>query len=212
MRTIVFVNGQVDDYVKLAHWLEPDDTVVCADGGVYHALALNVVPDAVVGDMDSIDQATLARLMSDGIPLERHPRQKNQTDLELALDRAIRDGADEVLILAAVGGRLDQTLSNLLIVAQREWSVPIRVAANDQMAELLRGGETLTLQAQVGAVVSLIPLSGVVTGITYTGLEYNLADVTLKLGSTRAVSNVVQNYPATITIRSGLAIITQTML
>ena len=143
--------------------------------------------------------------------MERHPRSKDQTDLELALERALKDGADEVLLLGALGGRLDQTLANVLILAQRSWPVPVMVAEGDQLAQMLRGGESLALEGGAGDLVSLIPLSAEVTGITYDGLEYDLKDASLGLGSTRAVSNVVKQPPASVSIGSGLALIVQTL-
>lgn len=209
MRAIVFVNGVITDYETLSRWLEPEDYLVCADGGVYHCLALGLQPDVVVGDMDSIEADTMADLIESEIALERHPRSKDQTDLELALERAIRDGADEILMLGALGGRLDQTLANLLILAQRKWPIPLRMADGDQSAEMLHGGERLTLRAGVGKMVSLVPLSAEVTGVTYEGLEYDLTDATLKIGSTRAISNVVLHKPATVTIGTGVALVTQ---
>ncbi len=211
MRAIVFVNGAVDDYDALSKWVEADDYLVCADGGVYHCLALDLQPDVVVGDMDSVEPETLQELAAQGVELERHPRSKDQTDLELALERALEDGADEVLLLGALGGRLDQTLANVLILAQRSWPVPVMVAEGDQLAQMLRGGESLALEGRAGDLVSLIPLSAEVTGITYDGLEYDLKDASLGLGSTRAVSNVVKQPPASVSIGSGLALIVQTL-
>ena len=211
MRTIIFVNGAVSDYGALARWVQAGDTIICADGGVTHCMALGYRPQVVVGDMDSVDPDTLHRLAADGVELERHPRHKDQTDLELALERALRDGADEVLILGALGGRLDQALANILILAQRPWPVPIAVAEGNQVASVLHGGETVTLRGSRGSTVSLIPLSNEVTGVTYGGLEYDLTDAAISLGSTRAVSNVVSESPATISISTGLALIVQTL-
>jgi thiamine pyrophosphokinase len=210
-RAVVFVNGVVADHNALKQWVKPDDYLVCADGGVYHCLAIGRRPDVVVGDMDSVTAETLQELSDAGVELERYPRSKDQTDLELALERALRDGADSILLLGALGGRLDQTLANVLILTQREWPVPVAVAEGDQLASILRGGETLTLTGSPGSVVSLIPLSDEVTGITYDGLEYDLTDATLAMGSTRAVSNVVKQSPATVAIASGLALVVQTL-
>jgi thiamine pyrophosphokinase len=211
MRAIVFVNGHVADYEALSRWVKPDDYLICADGGVVHCLAIGRRPNVVVGDMDSVDAGTLDRLRSDDVVFERHPRSKDQTDLELALKRALNDGADDVLILGALGGRLDQTLANILILAQSRWPIPVRVAEGGQIAEVLQEGESVRLAGPPGSLVSLIPLCPEVTGITYTGLEYELTDATLGLGSTRAISNVVAKQPATITIRTGLALIVQTV-
>jgi thiamine pyrophosphokinase len=207
MRAVVFVNGEVQDYTALARWLRPGDHLIGADGGTRHILALNLMPDAVVGDLDSLEPATVTELIVQGVDVERYPVAKDQTDLELAIERGLRAGAEEILLLGALGGRLDQTLANLLILAQRQWPVPLRLAEGNQLAQVLRSGETLALQAAPGSTVSAIPLSAAVTGITYTGLEYPLDDATLTIGSTRGVSNVVAAAPATITIRDGVLLV-----
>jgi thiamine pyrophosphokinase len=207
MRAVVFVNGEVQDYTALASWLRPGDHLIGADGGTRHMLALGLMPDAVVGDLDSLEPETVAKLIAQGVDVERYPVAKDQTDLELAIERGLRAGASEILLLGALGGRLDQTLANLLILAQRNWPVPLRLAEGNQLAQVLRSGETLTLQAAPGSTVSAIPLSALVTGITYKGLEYPLQDATLTIGSTRGVSNVVASSPATITIKDGVLLV-----
>lgn len=207
MRAVIFVNGEVHDYTALAAWLRPGDYLIGADGGTRHILALGLRPDAVVGDLDSLEAETVTELAASGVEIERYPVAKNQTDLELAIERGLAAGAADILLLGALGGRLDQTLANLLILAQREWPARLRLAEGDQLAQVLRGGQSLTLHAAPGSTVSAIPLSPAVTGITYNGLEYPLLDATLALGSTRGVSNVVASSPATITIKEGVLLV-----
>jgi thiamine pyrophosphokinase len=207
MRAVVFVNGEVRDYTALAGWLRPGDYLIGADGGTRHILALGLHPVIVVGDLDSLEPQTVTDLAAQGVEIERHPVAKDQTDLELAIEAGLRAGAEEVLLLGALGGRLDQTLANLLILAQRNWPVPLRLAEGDQLAQVLRSGGCLTLHAAPGSIVSAIPLSPIVTGITYNGLEYPLVDATLAIGSTRGISNVVASSPATITIKEGVLLV-----
>lgn len=209
MRTIIFINGVVSDYETLAALLCEDDHLICADGGTTHCLHIDRLPHVVVGDLDSMDEALLQRLKRQGVQIEEHPPAKNETDLELALDRALRDGASEIIMVGALGGRLDQSLANLLILGQREWPVPIRVVDGHQTAQVLRGGEALTLHGTVGSTVSAIPLSDTVTGITYTGMRYPLVDHTLRMGSTRGISNELSAATATVRIESGLLMIVQ---
>jgi thiamine pyrophosphokinase len=211
MRAVIFVNGTITDYVTLARWLHADDFLIGADGGIAHCLALGRRPAVIVGDLDSADPQEVARLATMGVQIERHPPAKNETDLELALECAQRHGADEVLLLGALGSRLDQTLGNLLILAQREWPFVLLIGEGDQLAQVMRGGEVLQVRAPLGGTVSAIPLSATVTGITYTGLEYPLIDATLHLGSTRGMSNVVAALPATIQISQGLLLVVQTV-
>jgi thiamine pyrophosphokinase len=207
MRVVVFVNGEVQDYAALAGWLRPGDRLIGADGGTRHILALNRKPDVIVGDLDSLEPHLVAELASAGVAVEQHPTAKDQTDLELAIERGLRDGANEILLLGALGGRLDQTLANLLILAQRAWPVPVRLAEGRELAQVLRGRDQLTLDATPGSTVSAIPLSPLVTGITYAGLEYPLENATLAIGSTRGVSNVVASSPASIAIEDGVLLV-----
>lgn len=211
MRAVVFINGTIEEYASFASWLTADDYLVAADGGARHCLALGRRLHAVVGDLDSLEPAVVAQLAQEGVAIERHPVTKAQTDLELAIEFALRQGADEILLMGAVGDRLDQTLANLLILAQREWSALITLVERNQLAQLVRPGQTITLQARLGDTVSALPLSDMVTGITYTGMRYPLTNATLQLGSTRGISNEVAAPPATVTIATGRLLMIQTL-
>ena len=211
MRAVVFINGTIDDYSAFTRWIQAADYFVAADGGAHHALALGCRLDAIVGDLDSLEPALVERLVGSGVEVLRYPVTKDQTDLELAIEFALQQGVEEVLLLGAVGGRLDQTLANLLLLAQRAWPVQLTVVERNQVAQLLHPGQTLLLQACPGDTVSVLPLSDTVTGITYTGLRYPLTNATLHLGSTRGISNEVATTPATVTIATGRLLIIQTL-
>jgi len=210
MRAVIAVNGTISEYAAVTAQLRADDYLIGADGGTLHLLAMERRPHVIVGDLDSLPADILDDLVAQGVHIERHRRDKDQTDLELALERAIADGATEVILIGALGGRLDQTLANLLILAQRAWTAPIRLVEGDQVAEILHGPGALKLHGQPGATVSLIPLSAVVTGITYRGLRYPLENATLAFGSTRGVSNEFDELTATISIDDGMALIIST--
>ena len=207
---MVFINGRVDDYADLAGRLRADDLLIGADGGTRHILALGLQPHFVVGDLDSLPAAVVQELIARGIAIERHPTSKDQTDLELAIECALRQGVDEILLLGGMGGRLDQTLANLLILAQRDWPVPLRLAEGPQIASVVRGPGRLVLHGAVGATVSVIPLSADAREITYTGLRYPLTNATLQLGSTRGVSNEFAAATATVELTTGLLLVVQT--
>jgi thiamine pyrophosphokinase len=209
MRAVIFVNGTILDYTQLARWLRPDDYLIAADGGARHCAALGILPAVLVGDLDSITPELLAEYEQAGVAIERHPPRKDETDLELAVRRAVADGATEILLLGALGGRLDQTLANLLLPARQEWTVPILLADGRQLARVVRGGESVTIRGAEGDTVSVVPMSAEVTGITYTGLEYPLVDATLRLGSTQGVSNRMAGESATIRIASGILLVVQ---
>jgi thiamine pyrophosphokinase len=211
MRTVIFVNGLITDYEQAQQWLRPADFLIGTNGGTLHCLALGRQPHAVIGDLDSLPPDLVNQLAEQGVRIERHSAAKNETDLDLAISYALRHGASEILLLGALGGRLDQMMGNVLLLTRTDWSVPISLADGNQLAQILRGGESLTLVAPVGSTVSVIPISPTVTGITYQGLLYPLEKVTLPLGSTRGISNVVAQLPATIQIETGLLLVVQTL-
>ena len=209
MRAVVFVNGEVADYRGLARWLRADDYRIAANGGAHHLAALGLAPNVIVGDLDSIDPALIAQFRANGAVLERYPAAKDATDLELALARAVQDGATDVLLVGAVGGRLDQTCANLLILARQDWPIPLAIAEGDQVAQVLRGAESMILTGPEGSLVSALALSEEVTGVTYRGLAYPLENARLRLGSTRGVSNLLLSSPAQISITSGILLVIQ---
>jgi len=211
MRAVVFINGVVEDYDLLQRWLHPTDLWIAADGGVTHCLALGRNPHLLVGDLDSVDDAVVARLAEAGVQVKRYPITKDETDLELALAAAVVTGAHEILLVGALGGRLDHLLANVLILAQREWPATLHLIEGQQLAQLILPHQPVTLVANVGDTVSAIPLSDTVTGITYTGMRYPLENHTLQLGSTRGISNEVSATPATVHITSGRLLIIQTL-
>ncbi len=214
MRAILFVNGTVTDYAALARLIEPADRLIAADGGTHHALAIGRTPHAIVGDLDSLEPAMLAELSTQSVHIERHPPAKNQTDLELALDYTLQLAAHEpisaILLVGMLGGRLDQMLGNVLMLAQREWPLPLILVDGHTHAQVLRPTAPITLQAAIGDTVSVLPLSDTVTGITYTGMRYPLENHTLQLGSTRGISNEVVAVPATVRIGTGKLLIVET--
>ncbi len=211
MRAVIFVNGIIPDPRTMQRWLRADDDLIAADGGAHHAIAMGYRPRVVVGDLDSLDPKLAEELSAAGVEMEKHPPAKNKTDLELAIERAIRDGAQEILLLGALGGRLDQSLANVLLMAQQDWPAIIHLVDDTEIATVIHAGESMTLEAAPGSTMSLLPLSAEVTGITYTGMLYPLNDATIKLGSTRGVSNEVVSAAATVSISTGIALIIQTI-
>lgn len=201
MRAVIFANGGYTHPYPLL----PDDLIIAADGGARYCLELGLTPHVVVGDFDSLDPASLKSLEQAGVELERYPERKDFTDLELALQHACQRGADEILVLAALGGRWDQTLANLLLPAsQALCCTRITLIDGAQEIHLLRAGERLDLQGRPGDTVSLIPLKGDAVGVVTQGLEYPLAGETLYFGSTRGISNVLLDEFSWVSLQEGM--------
>jgi thiamine pyrophosphokinase len=204
---VIVANGEIHN-LTLAHALgQASDLLIAADGGSHHCQTLGLTPHILIGDLDSTPPETVAALERAGTRIIQHPVRKDQTDLELAIEWAIANGASGITILGALGGRWDQTLANLLLPTLPAFgSIPIRIIDGSQQITAVRGPGSLSLTGAPGETVSLIPVGGPVHGITTVGLEYPLTDGTLQLGSTLGVSNSLLEKTATITTQSGLLV------
>ena len=205
-RIVIFANGEIPDINKARRLLQPGDYILCADGGTHHALAMDVKPDLIVGDMDSVDSTQLRMLRADGVAIELFPRDKNETDLELAIHRAIRMEPQQMVIVAALGGRLDQTLGNITLLADPRLS-GLDVRLDDGEEEIFFCRNQAQIRGRSGDTISLIPWQGAVTGIQTTGLKWPLHDETLYPDKTRGISNEMTGETASVSIRSGLLLV-----
>jgi len=209
-KTVVFANGMPTAWPNAQSLIEPDDTIICADGGTQHALSLGLTPDVLVGDMDSLSEAVQADLEAKGVELIRHPIKKDQTDLELAFEVAIARGAAEILLLTAIGGRLDQQLANILLLTRPEWqAVRLSLAEGQQRAWLLRGPDELTLSGQPGDTLSVVPLSATMEGLDIENAEWPLQEATVPLGSTLTISNTFLSNQVRVRLKAGLGLAIQ---
>ncbi|HDQ73188.1 MAG TPA: thiamine diphosphokinase [Chloroflexi bacterium] len=204
MRAIVFVNGEFDNPEETQRLLRPDDLIIAADGGAEYALSVGAMPYVVIGDLDSISSRNLERVTSAGGEIVRFPVQKDETDLELALKYAARAGATEIVILAALGGRLDQTLANLFLMALPALAeIDVRVVEGKQEAFLIRAGQEALVRGKPGDILSLIPLGRDAEGVTARGVTWPLDDETLRFGLARGVSNELVEERARVSVREG---------
>jgi thiamine pyrophosphokinase len=203
MKAIIIANGQIQDSDLHRNLVTPTDLVICADGGASNALALGLQPQAVIGDLDSLDEGLRSRLDKKHCQFIAHPARKDETDLELAVKYAAEQGAQEIFILGALGDRLDHALANVLLLALPELrSVKAKILDGRQEVFLIR--DEALIEGQVGDILSLLPLTEKVRGIYTEGLEYPLEDDTLYLGPARGVSNVLTAPQARVRVSQGL--------
>ncbi|RLC32756.1 MAG: thiamine diphosphokinase [Deltaproteobacteria bacterium] len=204
MRSLIFANGILNHSGNVLKILTPDDLIIAADGGAGHCLNLGIKPDVAIGDFDSLSPGHLNQLKKTGTEIIRHPVRKNCTDLELALKLAVDRGADEILIFGALGRRWDMTIANIFMLAA---PVPaqsqVRIIDGFQEIMLLCEMKPHSIHGRAGDILSLVPLSGDVRGITLGGLEYPLQDDILKFGATRGISNVLVDDTATVYFKQG---------
>ena len=207
MRAIVFANGEFRDSHQFPP-LEDGDLVIAADGGSRHCLSLNIIPTLLIGDLDSSDQKLVAHWKSVGVEVIEYPTEKDQTDLELALLLAQERGAAEILVYGAVGGRLDMTFGNLILLAHPQLDVPTTLICEQEEVHLLRPGSSVTLEGSTGDTLSLLPLQPGGSLVSASGVQYPLNHEKLEVGLTRGISNQLIQPTAEISLFSGyLAVI-----
>lgn len=189
----------------LSRLLAPDAVVIAADSGVHQAELLGLHVDYVVGDFDSADPAAIERARVAGAVIERHPSEKNATDLELALDVAREHGARQITVVGGAGGRLDHLLANFTLLASPRFAdLEIDARPGDAYVVILQGGRPArSLLGRPGSLVTLLPVGGDACGITTDGLQYPLRDATLRPGTSRGVSNVLIASEASVVLDVG---------
>ena len=180
--------------------------IIAADGGATALLQCGLMPQLLIGDLDSLPAAQLSRLQHAGCAVVRHPAEKDETDLELALLSAVQRGARRILVFGALGGRWDQSLANVALLALPELAgCEVVLRDGDQTVRLIR--DRVRLEGAPDSVVSLLPFGGAAAGITTANLAYPLADAVLRLERSRGVSNRIISSPAEVQLRSGMLLV-----
>lgn len=205
-RILILANGELPDLDKARSLIRDDDYVICADGGTRHAVALGIRPNLVIGDMDSAEPGALRKFREDGVTIEAFSQDKNETDLELAIGRAVSLNPKQIIIVAALGGRLDQTLANIALLGDPSLlSVDIRL--DDGVEEIFLCRDQVQVRGRSGDIVSLIPWQGTVSEVETRDLKWPLRKETLYADKTRGVSNEMLAETASVSIGSGLLLI-----
>ncbi|CAB4372851.1 unannotated protein [freshwater metagenome] len=208
-RTAIIVMGGVAPDAGLTAALDRNDVIVItADSGAVYARAAGLSIDIAVGDFDSIPPLLLEELESAGVRVERHPVAKDATDLELAIEVAIREGADVVTVVGGHGGRVDQSFANAFVIASPAYKyISMHAILDSALVSVVHGGGGVTFLGAPGDVVTLLPLHGDAIGVRTEGLEYPLRGETLTAGTTRGVSNILLDREATVSLESGTVLV-----
>ncbi|MCJ7692274.1 MAG: thiamine diphosphokinase [Sedimentisphaerales bacterium] len=204
MKVLILVNGELykPGVLQSRIYAEAFDLVFGTDGGARYAPTLNVTLDAIIGDMDSLSD--LEQQGTSNAELVSYPAEKNETDLELALHYAEEQGADRIIIVGAMGGRMDMTIANILLITRASLSsCRIEVWHGEQTGWVIKppGGN---ISGRPGDTVSLIPIAGCASGITTKGLKYPLKNEELNFASARGISNLIDRPSARVTLSEGL--------
>jgi thiamine pyrophosphokinase len=207
VRAAIFLNGSPDSSDLLRRVAGFADLIVAADGGTHYALEAGVVPDLVVGDMDSLGEELTLELERLGASLERHPVRKDKMDGQLAVLAARERGATAADLLCAVGGRLGALFSvpQILLAAERIGLRSTVVADRGRIFVVEAGSRTV--QGHPQDSVSIFPLSGLATGVTLESMEYPLKNASLEPGDTLGFHNELIGTKANVSVEEGALLV-----
>ncbi len=206
---VVMANGELAWPERLVGIIRGAEVLMAVDGGANALHRLGIYPQVLVGDMDSVLPEALQACEEHHCRLVLYPPNKDETDTELALLEAVRLGAARITILGALGGRIDHTLANLLLLTLPELKTcQVVMCDGSSYITLLR---TYGLfKGKPGDTLSLIPLGGDALGVRTVGLQYPLHDEVLRFGPARGISNVLVAEQAEIWLSSGLLLVVHT--
>lgn len=182
------------------------DYVIAADAGLEVLRPLHISPNAVVGDLDTVDKKVLEEYQNQpDIEFEIHKPEKDETDTELALLTAARQGCEAVDILGALGGRMDHAIGNIQLMYQffcQGMEVNIYDARN--RLYLLGGHKVFHREEVYGKYISFLPMTETVEGLTLRGFKYPLQRRTIGLGTSLCISNELKREEGILELERGV--------
>jgi thiamine pyrophosphokinase len=200
--TCIFLNGDFDIDKSIVEYPPAGGFNIAVDGGVRHLKALNMIPDVLIGDLDSVSAQDLAWCKRLQVVIHQYPKEKDQTDFELAIDYAMENRKGKIIVFGALGGRIDHTLANIGLLCNPEYAgMDIRIFSNNEYIYFLRS--PTTIKGNIGDIISLIPWGEPVLGVTTTGLKFPLCNEDLLPDRSRGISNVICSSDAIIEFKKG---------
>ena len=205
-RAVIISNGKVIRKEFFIKMIKASDYIIAANGGSKHAKNFGVIPDVIIGDLDSIGKKDYLFFLNKGSKYKKYDVIKDKTDIQLAIEYAIESGFKEILLMCVFGNRLDHMLANLFLL-MKIVDAGISVKIVDEFQEIILIYKSGRIEGNIGDFVSLIPLTPTVSGLKLSGLKYLPKNGILKMTDTLGISNVLTKKSATITINNGKLLI-----
>lgn len=206
MTAIIVCSGSVIDYSYHKKYFNKAESVICVDGGAKHVRSFGLVPDVLIGDLDSISEEDLEYFKSLNVKIMKYQSEKDMTDTEIAVDFAIESGYTEIVIIGGIGTRIDHSLANIFLL-KRMLDRGIKGLIVNEQNEIRLIKDRISVMREEGSKITLLPLTNLVEGITTKGLYYELNNEAIEMGSSRGVSNEFSADAAEVTIESGILIV-----
>ena len=203
------LNGQLEDYDYIREVMDYNtyELIIAVDGGANHLHRLGIMPNYILGDLDSIDDDIRSFYEASDVVFKKFPTKKDETDAELAVWMVEEEGLLGIDIYAALGGRIDHELANIqLLYYILDRGMYPRIISEREEIYILRN-EEMNLKGSIGDIVSIIPVKGDARGITLANMEYSVEELDLKYSVTRGISNVMLAEDAYINVRDGCILV-----
>lgn len=190
--------------------LEPEklniEYVICADGGLEKVENLQLIPNSIIGDLDSVDDIVLKKYLDMNIELKKYSAEKNYTDMELAIEYAIKKGFNDIILIGATGLRLDHTVANIMLIERYyKKGIHIKVIDNNNCIQIVTNN--MEINNKRNYFVSIVPITDSIEGISLMGFKYPLDSVDVKRGSTLCISNQITSEKGNILLDKGAALV-----
>lgn len=206
MKAIIISNGEIKNYSYYKKYFEGPVFIVCCDGGARHLRNLSVIPDVLLGDFDSISEEDLKYCKENSVETIKYPVKKDKTDTEIAVEYVISKKCDSCTIIGGFGNRADHTLANILLLIKMLKKGVLGTIIDEKNSINVIQDKT-RIEKIENHIISLIPITEEVRGITTKGLLYPLNNATIMPGDTRGISNEFSADMAEIDIKSGMLLI-----
>ncbi|HLV10473.1 MAG TPA: thiamine diphosphokinase [Halanaerobiales bacterium] len=201
---ILALNGSLHNNCdKYNSILSNKEIIIAADGGANLLSQLNICPDLIIGDMDSLTKEKLNNYRKKGVKTIKYPVKKEKTDGELAIDYCLKNSYDKVFIIGSTGGRIDQQLANIFLLEYAS-RLGLNAVIKEPGLEIGIITDKKNIKNKAKNKLSLLPISEVVSGINISGCKYLLNDATLYRFKTRGISNEISSHKAVISIKNGI--------
>ena len=206
MKALIVANGTINNINLLKVMEKNYDFILAADGGTNHCIKAGILPDLIIGDLDSISDSTLRISKENNIPIEKFPVKKDSTDTELSIDYLIKKGYKEISLIGVIGSRMDHSLGNILLLNKLNDS-GVKGKIMDDNNTIYLVDDELELPREGDSYLSIVPITNTGINVSLKGFEYELEFRDVEFASTFCISNKIIEEKARITIHEGKALV-----
>lgn len=206
IKGLIVAGGKFLNREILRDIIKETELIIAADGAGKYLYDIDVTPDYLVGDFDTLDSFYLDHYKDKGVKIHTFPRKKDKTDLELAIDYAIKEGVKELILIGVLGTRMDHSLGNIMLLFML-WEKGIKGRIIDDNNEMFIVEKETIITKNRFSYVSILSIYEDMIGVTLRGFKYETTNEIFYRTSTFGISNELINEKGIVKIKSGKGLI-----